>query len=124
MGGALVHRGIPISRVPEEVAKMLVAENASRWSGLTQDDLHSISCERLNRRIQGGIASKDAGWVASTAVKVLALSMLCDAILADRGAVLDFGWASASVFQPTQWRCFWCGQLGSHIAHFCRNPPQ
>ena len=124
MGGAIVLSGVPLARSPLEVTRALAVDNASRWRGLKQEDFNSISCERLNRRVQGEAAAKDADWTPSTAMKVSASKELCDAILADGGAVLDFGWAPARPFQPTQRRCFRCGQLGSHIARFCRNPPR
>ena len=124
MGGTIVLSGVPLARSPSEVARALVADNAGRWPGLKQEDFSSITCERLNRRTLGGTSSQDAGWTPSTAVKVSASKALCDAILMDGGAVLDFGWAPARPFQPTQRRCFRCGQLGSHVARFCRNPPR
>ena len=124
MGGAIVLSGVPLARSPSEVAQALAVDNASRWRGLKQEDFNSISCERLNRRAQGESAARNVGWMPSTAMKVSASQELCDAILADGGAVLDFGWAPARPFQPAQRRCFRCGQLGSHIARFCRNPPR
>ena len=126
---SIVLTGIPKSISHETVAQQLVTGAAACWRELGREDLEDIRAERLNRRVNAPNdqdASNPGGphWAPSLSVRVFASRALCEAILKDGGAVVGFSFHTARPFEPATRRCLRCGQVGVHIARFCRNPPR
>ena len=116
---------------PDQVARDLLHGNGDRWKALNGAALDDVRVERLNRRVPGPapvVAGQDgrprSPWLPSATVHVFASTALCNTILEGGGAVVGYSFRPARPFERAPIRCYRCGEMGFHVAKFCRNKPR
>ena len=128
---SVVLQGIPKSMTPDQVVRDLLKGNGDRWKALPRPALDDVRVERLNRRVpalapvgSGQDSRPRAQWLPSATVRVFASIALCTAILEEGGAVVGYYFRPARPYERAPLRCYRCGEMGYHVAKFCRNKPR